>query len=92
MYDYLLPIGTVVKVKEIKREVMIYGVLQRDFEKKEMLDYVAVPYPEGYSIDSLTITFNHDDIETVVYRGFEDDRRQIFLTAISSIRKDEKNG
>ena len=43
-YDYLLPIGSVVKVKGVERKLMIYGILQRSPEAPDKIfDYVGAP-------------------------------------------------
>ena len=74
MYDYLLPIGTVVKLKDAEKCLMIFGVLQKSqLENGEVrkVDYIGVPHPAGFITSSFNIGFNHDQIETVVAKGFE---------------------
>lgn len=75
MYDYLLPIGTVVQLKGAEKYLMIFGVLQKQVTpEKEIryVDYIAVPFPVGYINNTINIGFNHDQIEKIVFRGFED--------------------
>ena len=43
----LLPIGSVVLLKDAVKRVMIYGVMQTDSETDEDYDYLGVVYPEG---------------------------------------------
>lgn len=72
MYEYLLPIGSVVKLKGGERALMIFGILQRSPIKSDKLfDYIGVPYPEGHLDVRLHIGFDHDAIETVLFRGFD---------------------
>lgn len=74
MYDYLLPIGTVVQLKGAERFLMIFGVLQKNISDKDTeikWDYIGVPYPAGFISNKFNIGFNHDQIEKVIFKGFE---------------------
>jgi hypothetical protein len=79
----LLPIGTVVLLKEGNKRLMIYGIkqsVQSDPEKPgEEYDYIGVPYPEGNMGTDYQYLFNHDNIKEVYFRGFEDVERQEFI-------------
>lgn len=84
-YDYLLPIGSIVKVKGNDQRVMITGVLQNGKAVPgRTFDYIAVPYPEGIHDSRLNIGFDHKDIEEVVFRGYEDDDRRAFLLILEA--------
>ena len=73
MYDYLLPIGTVVQLKDAEKYIMIFGVLQKSVVDDNVIhwDYIGVPYPSGFISSKLNIGFNHDEIENVIFKGFE---------------------
>lgn len=72
-YSRLLPIGSVVKIKDVDPLYMVFGVLQKPPAQEEIVfDYVAVKYPEGYLNPMLNLGFNHEEIEEVVFRGYED--------------------
>lgn len=44
----ILPIGSVVKVRNLKKLMMIFGFLQSHGAQPDVcFDYVGVPYPEG---------------------------------------------
>lgn len=74
-----LPIGSVVLLHNGKKKVMIYGRRQiRNGEKLEY-DYMACLYPEGNINDNYRYLFNHEDIETVVYRGYSDAEEEAFV-------------
>lgn len=45
--DYL-PIGTVVLLKKGKKPLMIYGRTQKIENVDNLVDYIGVPYPEGF--------------------------------------------
>lgn len=79
-YEYLLPIGSIVKLKESERLLMIIGVLQNGKAYPDRtFDYVAVPYPQGIQDSRMNLGFDHNDIEEIIFRGFENDDRKAFL-------------
>lgn len=87
-YEYLLPIGSIVKVADVEQRVMIIGVLQKGqaFPDK-IFDYVAVPYPEGLHDVRLNIGLDHSSIEEVVFRGYEDKERTAFLAVLEALSR-----
>jgi len=80
----LLPIGTVVTLKNGVKKLMIFGIIQTmddnpDAEKNGEYDYIGVPYPEGNMGQDYQYLFNHSDIERIWFLGFEDIERQEFI-------------
>ena len=75
----LLPIGSVVLLKDGQKRVMIYGVKQTDTSTDKEYDYISVPYPEGNMGDESQFLFNHSDIEEIYFRGCEDEEREEFI-------------
>lgn len=74
----LLPIGSVVLLKEANKRLMICGIMQKQENDEKIYDYIGCLYPEGY-IDSETMyLFDHQDIERVDFAGFADAEFQIF--------------
>lgn len=86
----LLPIGSVVLLREGRKRLMIYGVKQTDLESGEEYDYVAVLYPEGNIGSEGHYFFNSDSIEKVFFVGFNDGERQKFISQLEEYY--EKNG
>lgn len=79
MYEYLLPIGSVVKLKNAKKPLMVFGLLQNNpMIPNKSFEYISVPYPEGHFDVRLHIGFNHDDIENIIFRGYEDEAQLAF--------------
>ena len=69
-----LPIGSVITVKGSEKTLMIVGrslLVDDDDQGKVYYDYSACFYPEGL-IGDMVIYTNHECIETVVSRGYED--------------------
>ncbi len=77
--ENLLPIGSVVLLKDGVKRLMIYGVRQTDKKSQKEYDYIGVLYPEGNIGDDYQYLFDHGDIQKVYFRGFEDDERTRFL-------------
>ena len=79
----LLPIGSVVLLEGGKKRVMIYGVRQIEQETQEEYDYIGVVYPEGNIGQGSQFVFNHDKIQEVFFKGYEDEERQDFIQRLS---------
>lgn len=75
----LLPIGSVVLLKNAKKRLMITGVFPIQTEEEEVYDYIAVIYPEGYIGPRSNYVFNHGDIEEVLFKGYDDEERKGYL-------------
>ncbi len=73
----LLPIGTVVTLKESDQEYMIVGMGQ-ELEGKEgvVYDYTAVPWPQGYLEADKCVLFNRDKIDKTLFTGYETELQQ----------------
>ena len=70
----LLPIGSVVLLKNSNKRVMISGVAQVSAENEnDVFDYIGVLYPEGYMGMDKNYLFNADQIEKLYFLGFQDD-------------------
>lgn len=78
----LLPIGSVVLLKEGKKKLMIFGVKQMDSEVREEYDYIGVMYPEGNVGIESQYLFNHENIDQIFFRGYEDEERERFIDAL----------
>lgn len=69
--NLILPIGSVVKIRDVKNPVMIYGFLQQSASKPGLVvDYVGVPYPVGNVNISMQLGFQMTDITEVLFEGY----------------------
>ncbi|MFL0474911.1 DUF4176 domain-containing protein [Priestia sp. 179-F W1.4 NHS] len=66
----LLPIGTVMKLKNVDKAVMVYGQYQKNVSNNITYDYIAVPYPEGNVSSDYNMFFNRNQIEKVLHVGY----------------------
>lgn len=81
----LLPIGTIVLLKDGEKKLMINGVMQSDIaESGKEYDYLGILYPEGHIGDQFQYLFNHEDISEIVFRGYEDDERKEFIDKLAA--------
>ena len=77
--NQLLPIGSVVLLRNAKKRLMITGLLPIQTEEEEVYDYIAVIYPEGYIGPRSNYVFNHGDIEEILFKGYDDEERKGYL-------------
>ncbi len=85
----LLPIGTVVLLKDGTKRLMIFGVRQTDNESGIEYDYIGVLYPEGNIGEEGQFLFNHENIAEVFYKGYEDEERDKFLEQLDRYYKNK---
>lgn len=88
MFEGLLPIGSVVLLKNSTKRVMIIGVVQKQEKDGEEIlwDYSACLYPEGYMGPNRTFLFNADQIEKVFAVGYQDEEQFAFKQMIDEAR------
>ena len=82
----LLPIGSVVLLKNAKKPLMIFGVKQFATEHPDQeYDYIGVLYPEGNMGAEFQFLFNHEDIVEVYFRGYETEERERFIQQLVEV-------
>ena len=82
----LLPIGSIVLLKDGEKRLMINGIMQSDASANgQECDYLGILYPEGHIGDQFQYLFNHEDIREIVFRGFEDSERVEFLEKLAHL-------
>ena len=82
----LLPIGSIVRLHDGEKRLMIIGITQSDASGNgKEYDYLGILYPEGHIGDQFQYLFNQEDIEEVIFRGFEDDERVEFLNKLTNL-------
>ena len=92
----ILPIGSVVILKNAKKPVMIFGYLQKSaFLGEEVVDYIGVPYPEGNISVAVQVGFNMTDIDKVLFEGYRSEEFEpwdelLTLAAARHIELDKK--
>ena len=85
-YDKVLPIGTVVLLKNGTKRVMINGFCTMDASKPEKVyDYSGVLFPEGSLSSDQTLLFDHEQIVRVDHLGLDDDEEKAFKVKLKEI-------
>lgn len=80
MFKNLLPIGSVVLLKEGSKKLMIIGIKPvKEDEPNKIYDYIGVIYPEGFLGNQYNFLFNHEDINDVVFTGYNNPERENFI-------------
>ena len=103
MKDKFLPIGTIVLLKNGKKEIMVtcYGIMpqgtivvngQEQDGGNKMFDYGGCTYPEGLINPQNLICFNHENIEKVCYMGYETDSFNEFNEGLKEMIEKIKKG
>lgn len=73
MFERVLPIGTIVLLKNAEKRVMIIGYCKYNGnDTSKIYDYAGCVYPEGYISPDTTALFNHEDIDVIFSLGFRD--------------------
>ena len=83
-----LPIGTIVLLKGGKKKVMIYGRRQQRVGEDVEYDYIACLYPEGNIGENYMYLFNHEDVETVISRGYSDAEEEAYVVELNKYGKE----
>lgn len=91
--ENLLPIGSVIRLRDAEKRLMIFGVKQSAASENgpASADYIGVLYPEGNVGPDHQYLFNHEDIDEVVFRGFEDSERDAFISELHGYYSGQAN-
>lgn len=93
MNSELLPLGTVVKVKNVEKKAFIVGFLGKDSAAPEKTyDYICYTYPEGFMNRDFTIMLNREDVESVCYNGYVTSESQELGEKINEYINNNLNG
>lgn len=86
----LLPLGTVVLLKEASKKLMIIGYKPILPNTETEYDYIGVLYPEGFIGNNSSFLFNHNDINDTIFKGYTNPEYEEFIEMVSKIYE-EKN-
>ena len=73
--EYMLPIGTIVKIKNVTGYKMIIGFGQ--VKNNKLYDYVSCDYKTGTKSNNLTF-FNENEIQQIIYIGYQNEESIFF--------------
>lgn len=86
MIKELLPIGSVVLLKDGTKKLMIIGLKPiRESKPDVIYDYIGVLYPEGFLGNKYNFLFNHEDINDVIFKGYQNPEREEFIELLQEV-------
>ena len=80
MSELLLPIGSVVQLREAEKPVMIFGVYQQRVTDGRNFDYIGEAYPEGFLGGQSNLLFDAEDIAEVLFTGYQTPEYESLMT------------
>ena len=95
-FNGLLPIGSVVLLKNSTKRVMIIGLCQASMTEqgRKVYDYAGCFFPEGYMSADKNFLFNNDQIDRLFAIGYQDDEQLAFKeradALIAKLRAEEQ--
>lgn len=81
----LLPIGTVVLLKDTGKRLMIYGRGQTEINSSKIWDYAGCLYPEGNIGPEYTYLFDHEQIQIIEHLGLKDQEEESFRKELNRV-------
>lgn len=85
----LLPLGTIVKLKEETDKIMIVSRLVRKERNGEIFDYCGCLVPQGIQNPNNVVIFNHEDVNRLLFIGFQDEQEIEYSYTISNLDRKE---
>lgn len=86
----VLPLGSVVLLKDAKRYLVVMGYLIIEEGTNKVWDYMGCAYPIGAISSDAILTFDANQIEKVIFKGFSDEEGENFRKKVSYHIGDEK--
>lgn len=88
-----LPIGSVIKLKNNSKLIMITGYYSVEYARDlEIYDYSGCAYPEGVMIKSSYCSFNQSDIKEVLFEGYKTDEYKTLTNGLNEIDEEIMTG
>lgn len=88
-----LPIGSVIKLKNNNKSIMITGYYSVEYARDlEIYDYSGCAYPEGVMIKSSCCSFNQSDIKEVLFEGYKTDEYTTLTNSLNEIDEEIMTG
>ncbi len=80
-----LPIGTIVKLKDIDKLAMIGGYFPSGASRPDYVwDYSGFAFPEGMIGNDQILQFDNESIEKIIVMGYQDATQMSFIRVVMS--------
>lgn len=90
MREKYLPIGSIVLLKNMDIKIMVSGFLVTKLDdNSKVYDYTGSIYPQGFISNENHILFDHDDIDEIIFVGYEDDEHLDYNEYLNDINVEE---
>ncbi|WP_208423195.1 DUF4176 domain-containing protein [Latilactobacillus fragifolii] len=88
----MLPIGSIIYLKEGSRKIMILnrGPVIEENNENIFFDYSGCSYPLGLNIDEI-FYFNEENVDKILFEGFSDEDEERFDELYSEYLRENKN-
>ncbi len=74
-----------------KKPMMVSGYLAKAPDQEGVVrDYFGYPYPEGCADSSIVFQFDQENVEGILYMGYQDTETHAYLRALSEQAEDLK--
>jgi len=91
MNEKFLPIGTVCRLKDAARSLMIIGFCVSKEDDNKVYDYFGCIYPEGVIDQNINFLFDHDQIAEIIHKGLESEQQQELNNTLKKYLNDLKD-
>ena len=81
----LLPLGSIVVLKEGYKKLMIIGRKIYSENGETLKDYLGCLYPEGYLGEEYCDVFNKEDIDQIISKGYTDLEEEAFVKVLNDM-------
>ena len=89
----ILPIGTVIQLKEIDVRVMICGYCsEQEAYPNYVWDYAGFLFPIGYTDRKKLISFDADQIQQIITYGYQDTEQMQYMEELAEIMETIEKG
>ena len=88
MYDYrrVLPVGSVVLLKNANKRLMIIGYQRKKpDDDSKIYDYCACMYPEGFMSPEQAVVFDHEQIDRIIAVGLQNEVQIVFAEKLKKV-------
>lgn len=83
--EKFLPVGSVIVLKDATKKLMITGYCSMTPEHKgKLFDYTGCLYPEGLLSSDQICLFDHEQINEIVFLGYQNDEYSDFIKKLES--------
>ena len=91
--ENILPIGTVIQLKEIDVRIMICGYCSEQAEYPNYVwDYAGFLFPIGYTSKKMIVSFDAEQIQQIITYGFQDEEQIKYMEELAKVMETIEKG